>query len=154
MGLVTTDQFIRLMQERVTPHSTSKDLERLWNGIFTPIPQMLALVGKLKRAGYRLVIISNTNEMHATYLKSVTPALAHFDDLVLSYEVGALKPADEIWQAAMQKAAASPQECLFVDDYAANIDAFKKHFSVSGFVFTPDRFGVFAKFLRTHGVRL
>ncbi|MDP3963083.1 MAG: HAD family phosphatase [bacterium] len=152
-GLVTTDEFLRLMRERIPHGMTREQTERLWNGIFTPIPPMLALVERLKHAGLRLVIISNTNEMHLRHLRNVTPELARFDDVVLSYEVGALKPDDRIWEAALSTAAASPEECLFVDDYAANIEAFQQRFGVRGFVFAQDRFGAFAKFLKNHGAR-
>lgn len=39
-----------------------------------------------------------------------------FDDAVLSYEVGIVKPAPEIYQLTAARLGVLPEECLFVDD--------------------------------------
>jgi putative hydrolase of the HAD superfamily len=49
--------------------------------------------------------------------------LRHFDDLVLSYEVRAMKPQPEIFQAAIQSAGCRPEECFYTDDIAAYVAA-------------------------------
>jgi putative hydrolase of the HAD superfamily len=49
--------------------------------------------------------------------------LRHFDDLVLSYEVKAMKPQPEIYREALARAGCCPAECFYTDDIAAYVDA-------------------------------
>jgi len=45
-----------------------------------------------------------------------------FDDMVISAEVGVMKPHARIYQIALEKATVSPQEAVFVDDMFENIE--------------------------------
>jgi FMN phosphatase YigB (HAD superfamily) len=72
---------------------------------------------------YRLLALSNTNPIHFAMVKEAYPLLRHFDDFVLSYEVGAAKPEAKIYQEAIVRAQCNPEECFFTDDVALNIEA-------------------------------
>ena len=39
-----------------------------------------------------------------------------FNACILSYEVGAYKPDQKIFEAALETAGSRPQECIFIDD--------------------------------------
>ena len=55
------------------------------------------------RRRYHLVLVSNTNALHFEMIRETyAHLLRHFDDLVLSYEVRAMKPQPEIFQAALE----------------------------------------------------
>ena len=45
-----------------------------------------------------------------------------FDDYILSYEVGYMKPHPEIYIEALKKARARAEECVFLDDLPENIE--------------------------------
>ena len=77
---------------------------------------------ELKRR-YRMVAVSNTNDLHWTYLETVLPLLAEFDDLVLSHRVGAMKPNPLIYRSALERAECRRDEALFVDDLETNVEA-------------------------------
>jgi glucose-1-phosphatase len=76
---------------------------------------------------YRLLLLSNTNPIHFEMLRDAYPLLRHFDDYVLSYQVGALKPSARIYQEAIARAYCRPEECFFTDDIAAYTDAARQH---------------------------
>jgi putative hydrolase of the HAD superfamily len=59
-------------------------------------------------------------------LRNAYSMLNHFDYFVLSYEVGSLKPSDEIYQEAIKHADCAPGECFFTDDIAAYVEGAKK----------------------------
>jgi putative hydrolase of the HAD superfamily len=44
-----------------------------------------------------------------------------FDHMVISAEVGVMKPKARIYQIALEQAGVSPNEAVFVDDFAENI---------------------------------
>jgi putative hydrolase of the HAD superfamily len=69
------------------------------------------LVGQVK-----LVLLSNTHDQHVAYLRPKLPVLEQFDGLVLSYEVGALKPEKAIYEKALAVAGTAPWKTAFFDD--------------------------------------
>ncbi|MDQ3633176.1 MAG: HAD family phosphatase [Acidobacteriota bacterium] len=96
-----------------------------WNGIFILEPILSEdFIGKLSKK-YKLLILSDTNEIHFEFIKKNFPVLKYFDDFVLSYEVGVLKPSKEIFQIAVEKAGCLPEECFFTDDIEKNVAAAK-----------------------------
>lgn len=126
--LFTTDLVERLETGRLAPldfHARFCELleldcdyarfREIWTSIFTHelLPESL-LEGFSKR--YRLVLLSNTNPMHFEMLRAGYPHFRHFHDLVLSYEVGALKPDEAIYRAAVARAGCKAEECFYTDD--------------------------------------
>jgi putative hydrolase of the HAD superfamily len=49
-----------------------------------------------------------------------------FDSMVISAEVGVMKPEARIYQIALEQAGASPNEAVFVDDFYENIEGCEK----------------------------
>jgi epoxide hydrolase-like predicted phosphatase len=45
-----------------------------------------------------------------------------FDDMVVSAEVGLMKPDPRIYQLALEKFGAAPQEAVFLDDFIENVE--------------------------------
>lgn len=50
------------------------------------------------------------------------PAKDHFDAIVISTEIGAVKPNSRMYETVMQLLNAHPDECLFVDDRVCNLE--------------------------------
>lgn len=50
----------------------------------------------------------------------------YFDDVVLSYQVGLVKPDAEIFKLATERLDVSPSECVFIDDDERNVRAAEK----------------------------
>ncbi|HET9907556.1 MAG TPA: HAD family phosphatase [Anaerolineales bacterium] len=49
-----------------------------------------------------------------------------FEHMVISAEVGVVKPAAKIFQIALEQAGVKPKEMVFVDDFAVNIEGCEK----------------------------
>lgn len=152
LGRITTPEFYHVVMEKIgaMPY---EQFRSYWNDIFSPIVRMHELVSKLHGAGYRLVIISNINDLHLTHLVNTYRVFDCFDSIIASHVVRAKKPQPQIWLAAMGVAEAKPAECLFADDMKENTDSFRKYANVEGFVFSENRYAAFEEFLRSRGVR-
>ena len=98
-------------------------LFRAMADIFTPNSEMLAIVDELKRQGFRLVLLSNTNSLHIRWIESQYEVLSKFDACVLSHEVGALKPDPKIYAAAIECANHPADECFYTDDIGTYVAA-------------------------------
>jgi len=93
----------------------------IWTSIFTEALLPESLLESLA-ARYRLVLLSNTNAIHFEMIRATFPHLRHFHQLVLSYEVGAMKPQPEIYRAAIEAAQCRAEECFFTDDIAEYVE--------------------------------
>ena len=89
-------------------------------GVFTPVPSVLDLFRRLK-SRYRMVLLSNTDIVRWTYIKTKFPEVLLFDDYVLSFDVGAMKPELEIYLEAIRAGGAAPERTVFIDDMPANV---------------------------------
>ncbi|MBX9791698.1 MAG: HAD family phosphatase [Pirellulales bacterium] len=83
------------------------------------------VLAQLLTAGYRLGLLSNTNEMHWNYFARGRFAMipTAFEQVVLSFEVGSIKPEAGIFEAAIEQAGVLPGEIFFTDDIAGHVDA-------------------------------
>ena len=69
------------------------------------------------------MLVSNTNAIHFEMIRENYPLLRHFDALILSYEVQAMKPSPRIFEAAVRAAGCLPEECFFTDDIPEYVEA-------------------------------
>jgi putative hydrolase of the HAD superfamily len=89
--------------------------------MFWPNREVCELIPRLKPR-YRLLLGSNTNELHTRrFKKQFAETLVHFDSLILSYEIRACKPDARFFEHCQCLAHAEPNECLFIDDIPANV---------------------------------
>jgi FMN phosphatase YigB (HAD superfamily) len=99
-------------------------LEAALSDIFDPWPESLLLVDELRRTPLSLGILSNTNICHWEFVQRTFPDVpARFAIHALSYELGAMKPAAQIYTAATILACCLPEEIFFLDDRPENVEA-------------------------------
>ncbi|MEN1783894.1 MAG: HAD-IA family hydrolase, partial [Bacteroidota bacterium] len=77
---------------------------------------------------HRLLLLSNTNEIHIDYVKKIMGDKWHrfqhsFEGFYLSYEMKKRKPDPEIFQEILQIHGIAPEETLFIDDTKENTDS-------------------------------
>ena len=95
--------------------------------IFEPNLEILPVVEGLGTKGIRLVLLSNTCEVHSHYYLQTFDVFALFDGRVLSHEVGLRKPESAIFRAALEEAGCAPGECFFVDDLEQHVVAAREY---------------------------
>ena len=93
---------------------------RAWNDVFAPMPGIEPLLDRLN-GRYPLVVLSNTNPIHALYLRAALPLLSRFDALIFSCEIGAMKPQPAAYAAAVAASGVPAADCLFLDDIEENV---------------------------------
>ncbi len=91
-----------------------------WSDARDGIPGMEDLVRRLKAAGYGIYLLSNASTAQHRYWPAV-PASRFFDGKLISCDIGFVKPMREIYQAFTDRFGLLPEECVFIDDAAANV---------------------------------
>ncbi len=126
-GKITPEAFFQGISQTLEISIDVTEFRRIWSIIFLKpalIPE--SLVTRL-REQYRVLLLSNTNAFHFEMVMENYPILQHFDDYVLSYKVGAMKPEPLIYQTAVEKAGCAPGEIFFTDDIPAYVEGAKDH---------------------------
>jgi putative hydrolase of the HAD superfamily len=99
-------------------------LEHAASNMFELNVPIIPLLVHLDAAEYRLGILSNTCHSHWQYVRSRFRILRlYFDPVVLSYEVGAMKPAERIFATAIERAGVAAERIFYTDDRMENVEA-------------------------------
>ena len=76
---------------------------------------------ELKAKGYPLYGLSNWSLETYAHIKDY-PFLKEFDEIILSGEVGLIKPDPAIYRLLLSKIEYSAEECVFIDDSLVNVE--------------------------------
>jgi len=122
-GQITTAEFCEAFCRETNTRPDLASLKLAAGAIFEVNVPVKPIVTQLLAAGHRLGILSNTCEVHWDYLSNGRYSLIPdaFEAVVLSYEVGALKPHEAIYRRAAELAGVAPSEIFFVDDRPENV---------------------------------
>lgn len=125
-GKMEPEDFFEIMRARFELDLSFIDFKNIWCDIFKEIPAMLAFAETLQKK-YQLYLFSNTDKLHFPYIWEKFPALHFFNNnLMLSYELGSVKPHRESYIRALNKFNLNAVECIFIDDKLENVLAAKK----------------------------
>lgn len=119
-GVIGTLDFLRELNGQMGISLTLEEFRQIWNSTFHENPAMAALLQSLA-ARLPLYLISNTNEEHYNHLQGTFNVARHFQQLILSYEIGSSKPETRIYQEIFLRSGLPPENILFVDDLEPNI---------------------------------
>src|SRR5262245_42920116 len=115
-GQIDSGEFLRRVQGACGVPIAEPLLAEAFADIFSPNADICNLVPQLTDR-YRLLVGSNTCELHARHFRrQFADTLRHFDELVLSFEIGALKPNAAFFKHCLALAQCEANECVFIDD--------------------------------------
>lgn len=129
-GKITAEDFRWQLSLLIGRAVTIEDCSYAWRGYCNGLPQRnLEALQRLRREGYGLSILSNTNPFMMGWALSKDfdgngNSLADYvDALYLSYQMKVMKPSAEIFRRVLEAEGVHPEELLFVDDSSHNISA-------------------------------
>jgi FMN phosphatase YigB (HAD superfamily) len=126
LGLVSTKQFFDSVNLELQSNMSFEYFCDAWNSTFGRDPLIPEQFIHELAGDFRLLALSDTNELHFTYLRREFPILNRFDDFILSFEVGLLKPSSQIFEIALEKSNCSADQCVFIDDMQMNVEGAEK----------------------------
>ncbi len=126
-GKISTSDFIRFFLE-LYPKASEKQIINAWNAILLDFPKhRLEFIQNLgAQHDYKLILLSNTNELHIDWIKNnvsfYNDFKSCFDAFYLSHKIQLRKPNSDIFEFVLQQHNIQPQETLFIDDTKENTD--------------------------------
>ena len=149
-GEVSAADFVAEVCGLLDMKITYEEFWDIWTRIFHPEPLLPESLLEGLRRNHRLLLLSNTNCIHFEMARSRYPLMRHFDEYVLSYEVGAMKPSPRIYHEAIARSGCPAGECLFIDDLVENVEAARREgMAAAQFV----SFDQLQQDLRSHGLQ-
>lgn len=117
-GQITPRQFYSETRRALKLAVSYERFTSIWNKIFTPDRKMVKLARTLGKK-FRLVLLSNTNAMHAKHAETRYPAImGTFDRRLYSFRERLRKPDHELYRRAVKACGVKPQEVFYIDDRA------------------------------------
>ena len=120
-GAVSTKGFHERVMRIVGADLSYAAFFDMYNDIFTLNGPVADVIGRVKAAGYKTLLLSNTDPERFGFVRRRFPEIGLFDAFVLSYELNLLKPDPAIYLAAARLAGTPPEACVFIDDMEENV---------------------------------
>jgi len=128
-GKIDSREFCHRMVSKLGLSVPAEDFQTVWEELYgsnaRAYEETEQLVLQLKGAGYKVAVLSNTVVPHA-YHNRTHGLFDAFDTVVLSCEVGLVKPDLPIYELVLERLGLEGSECVFVDDRAENLPSAEK----------------------------
>lgn len=124
-GDLPEEKFISTMLDALHNIIDVETFCKIYSEVFTVNENVASLLPELKQ-NYKLVLLSNTNAIHKKYGWEQYAFIKNFDKLILSHEVNAVKPEENIYKAVEAFTGLQPEEHIFIDDILEYVNGAKK----------------------------
>jgi HAD superfamily hydrolase (TIGR01509 family) len=122
-GLLNKQQFHGEICQRTGFTGDLEEFSRIFADIFSPMDEMIALHARLRKQGIPTFIFSNTNDIAIDQIRTHFPFFHEFDDYILSYEHGAMKPNPKLYEVVEKVSGRSGAQLVYLDDRLENVEA-------------------------------
>ena len=118
------DEAVALLVERHPEHEMPiRAFHDRWHETVSgPIEENVAVLERLREAGVPTYCITNFSGAKFREAQQRFPFLARFDGAIVSGDERLLKPDPAIYRLLLTRYGLEAQECLFIDDSAANVE--------------------------------
>lgn len=122
-GFLTYEEYVHELSELAKIDATEVKREIAKN---PPNEELFALIRDELKPHYKIGLLSN---VAANWLNELFGAdkLRLFDEAVLSYQIGVLKPDPRAYEAIADRLGVLPNECIFIDDQPAFCEGAKAY---------------------------
>ena len=120
-GNISTDEFLRTLQQYCYPGTTIEQIRAAWLSMLDELPQeRLDFIGILRKKGYKTVLLSNSNELHWIPIWEQYHLGDYFDKVFASQYLHMAKPNQEIFDHVVREAQIDSAHTVYVDDLDKN----------------------------------
>ena len=114
-GRISPKEFYTRTSKHLGIKIPYRDFIDIWNDIFWEDTAMCELARELK-SSYKLFLLSNINRAHFDFIRRKFDIINIFDDVILSFMVGAIKPDRIIFEDVVRRAGGDRMKLLYIDD--------------------------------------
>jgi HAD superfamily hydrolase (TIGR01509 family) len=120
-GHISRAEFTRRVSKLYGASFPAAELEQEFCGIFPGLVEGIEPLMEELAADGPLYCLSNTNEIHLSYLRERFPVMSKFTRIFASHEMGRRKPYPGIYRDVAHELGLEPRDLVFFDDVHANV---------------------------------
>ncbi len=129
-GLMSDDAFRDFVRATYAISASDKEIDDSWNAMLLGIPPLKLELLKKLQGEFRVFLLSNTNAIHVRHINEFLlpnhpekrPLDTYFHKAYYSHQMKKRKPDADIFEQVLDENNLLPEETLFLDDYAVNIE--------------------------------
>jgi putative hydrolase of the HAD superfamily len=123
-GEIDSTVFRKHVLSRLGLRINDENFDKGWNSIYLDlVPGIKQLLQELKQK-YRLVALTNTNEIHARKWRNMYASiLKYFEKVFSSHEIHARKPEQKAYKTVLNYLQLNPDKVIFLDDNTEYVQA-------------------------------
>jgi HAD superfamily hydrolase (TIGR01509 family) len=133
LGSIQKEEFIQHLKDKCEPDVSKSQIELAWCSNQLGVSrETLNVLDLLKKKGVQLFLLSNTNQIHAKKIEKKFFEDFHrdlrsiFSAVYYSFEIQMRKPDLIVFQYLLKQINLLPEQCIYIDDLNANLEAPKK----------------------------
>lgn len=117
-GRFSAQEFFLKLKELIGLEISYERFVPIWNEIFflSAKNRFVYSIANSLRQNYKIAILSNINILHYDYISTHFPIFSIFDEVFVSFKMGAIKPQPVIYRKATEALGVMPDEIFYTDD--------------------------------------
>jgi len=121
-GEIKPDIYRKNVLEKLGLHLNEVEFDNGWNQIYLDLTSGIEQLLRDLKSRFRLVALTNTNEIHANHWKiKYASMLSNFEKVFCSHEIKARKPEKEVFKIVLNYLQLKPNYVVYLDDRYENI---------------------------------
>ncbi|MDP6822469.1 MAG: HAD family phosphatase [Dehalococcoidia bacterium] len=121
-GFQTWNEFSAMICSELALDMDDAEFRDVFTSVLTPNEPMFDIVRSLSRR-FTLGCCSNTSGPHWEEIRASVPVTELFGPRILSFEVGSMKPDQQIYRALINACGVEPGQIVFIDDSPRNVES-------------------------------
>jgi putative hydrolase of the HAD superfamily len=136
-GKITPKEFYAGVCRMLELNIPFREFRKIYTGMYTGENRKLLNFLRSVKGRYKIMMLSDSNELHAEYSFRKFPFWDVFDEVIMSHMIHYSKSRHpkKAFGIAVEKAGCAPEECVFVDDREEYIESARR-FGMHGILFT------------------
>ncbi len=134
-GGVTTQEFLDAQYEIFEKRFSREQLLNAYKEIIVEENAAVVPLVRTLQSKYRTALLSNTSKTHWEKSLAIAPVLHTIPHTFTSFQIGAMKPAEIVYETVIKSLGVAASSILFIDDVQENING-AKTLGMNGILYT------------------
>ena len=113
---------------------SADEVAKEWMDLVKINDRLVNFIKELKE-NYKVILLSNASDTYLRKILNRYELIPLFDEIIISSEVKLVKPGNEIYQLALDRMQAKPEESVMIDDNIVNVNG-AKQIGIAGILYT------------------
>lgn len=122
LGEISHNNFVENFIKRDKLDLTVKEFNKIFERDLYPVKGQIDLISQLSKK-YKIALATNEGKILSQHRIEKSGVKKFISMIIASYQIKELKPSIAFFKKALERLRTGPEECIFIDDIAENVDS-------------------------------